>query len=150
MDTNTIDYLLSKTLGRKVFRGVFSASALPVLEEHVDYPICMVVNTDCSHKLGTHWSSLYFDSLGVGRFFDSFGRLPMYRSWINYLSGNSKLGLWQFCKADIQPCNSDACGEYCIYYLVKRHLTSLNVNDYSLMCDVTEYDVKKFVQNLFQ
>jgi len=154
MDTFTINNVLTKAMGPTVFKGVFPASDLPPVGNsnkvgRVVYPFCFVANTDCCHKSGDHWVAFYFDKEGKARYFDSFGRLPMYRDWINYMTGMSKEGLWYYNKACIQSQQSGACGEYCIYYLLKRHSTPLTVDDYTLMNNVTENDacslVKKYM-----
>lgn len=145
-----INKVLTKHLGRNVFKGVFPASQLPPVGDftgaNVDYPFCFVANTDTADKTGQHWVAFYFDKTGMARYFDSFGREPCYRDWLNYLSGNSKLGLWDYCRAEIQSLDSIACGEYCIYYLIKRHFTPLDVQDYALMSDVKEMDVINVVK----
>lgn len=114
----------------------------------ITYPFCFMANTECAHNTGAHWVAFYFDHQGTARYFDSFGRQPMYSEWMNYLTGNSKHGLWDFSKTQIQSLDSIACGQYCIYYLLKRHYTSLKVDDYLLMHNVTENDVLRLVKNL--
>jgi len=144
MDSQTINQLLTRTIGGEVFKGVFPASQLPPVGDitgaKVKYPFCFVANTDSADKNGQHWVAFYFDEEGKARYFDSFGKKPYYRDWINYLAGNSKDGLWDYCRAEIQPLDSFACGEFCIYYLLKRHFTPLHIDDYALMFEVVEAD----------
>ena len=153
MDTFTIEELLMKELGHRVFKGVHSASMLPIVGDissnrDISYPFCFVANTECQHNPGEHWVAFYFDRGGEAHYFDSFGKQPLYRAWLNYLTGNSSQGLWDYSKTQIQSLDSPACGHYCIYYLIKRHCTPLNVNDYKLMLNVSESEVLNFVNAL--
>ena len=152
MDTVTLDRLLTKALGSDIFKGVHPASNLPLVGNNtgkeIHYPFAFIENTDTADKPGAHWVAFYFDINGKGHYFDSFGKMPMYRDWQNYIQGNSKLGEWDYNIANIQPLDSTACGHFCVTYLVKRHLTGLHIGDHSLMCDVTESDVIDFTLKL--
>ena len=145
MDSQSIDRVLTRHLGKHVFKGVFPASQLPIVggygSSDLKYPFCFVANTDIAEKSGQHWVAFYFDKNGKARYFDSFGRKPYYKDWLHYLTGNSKEGLWDYNRAEIQALDSVTCGQYCIYYLLKRHSTSLDIDDYSLMMNVKERDV---------
>lgn len=148
MNTVQLNEVLSAHLSDDVFKGVHPASRLPVMSDEIKYPFCFVANTDCGHSPGQHWVAFYFDANGFGRYFDSFGRMPRHTDWINYLTGHSLHGMWDYCKAAIQSLDSEACGQYCIYYLINRHWTPLCISDYMLMHDVKESDVLDFCNAL--
>ena len=147
MDTKEIEDVLNKHMDKEVFKGVHSASQLPVMGKKIHYPFCFVCNTDNGKKSGLHWVAFYFDCRGKGHYFDSFGSYPYHKEWVNYLTGHSYVGDWDFCRAEVQPLDSDACGHYCIYYLMMRHHTPLDVSDYVLVSGVKEEDAKDFFNN---
>jgi hypothetical protein len=146
MDSDTIENILFKALGKDVFKGVFAATQLPHIDHN--YPYCYVLNFDPPCMPGSHWCAIYIDINGLPRYMDSFGRLPQYVDWVNHLSAISKSGIWVYNKAAVQSLTSTACGYYCIYYLVMRHHIPLNVTDYQIMCDLKEQDCIEFVNNL--
>lgn len=141
MDTQSINDAMRNVLSPTHFLGVFPASHLPVISESDKYPFCFIANTDGVFRQGAHWVSFYFDSRGVAHYFDSFGQAPYYSDWINYLSGNSRDGIWDYFKVQIQPYDSPFCGKYCIYYLIKRHFSPLHISDFLLMDGVSEKNV---------
>lgn len=145
-----LESILKKHLGSSVFKGVFAANNLPKPPpgESFKFPFAFVVNTECAHKSGQHWVAFYFDHLGKAHYFDSFGRLPMFRDWINYLLKHSDSGLWEYNKADIQKIDSELCGGFCVYYLICRHFTDLSVNDYILVHKLNENKLSHFVNKL--
>ncbi len=80
-------------------------------------PACIVVNTDPSHKPGTHWLAIFFGNNGIGEFFNSFGNQPA-RTFENYLTKHSRTSYYN--PVPLQHPLTSICGQYCIYYLVKR------------------------------
>lgn len=150
MDTFTVEKTLYKLLGTDIFIGAFPAGNLPTVTDSSgsEYPFCLVANTDVASKAGDHWVALYFDAKGEGHYFDSIGRAPPYRDWVNYMQAHSRHGVWDWCRADIQPLDSPLCGQFCITYLLKRHNTPLHVLDYTLMCDENKYSVQYLMHKL--
>ena len=90
-----------------------------------------IVNNQPSWRLGQHWVVLYKTEL-----FDSYGLSPTFYGFPGITKYNTKI---------IQCNNSDKCGAYCLFYIVKRfrgmaldnicHTFSENVykNDYFIM-----------------
>ena len=74
---------------------------------------------DPSSKPGSHWVAFYFTKDQKGEFFDSYGEAPggYARNFITFLELNSKE--WTSNKKQLQGMNSNVCGQYCIYYVVK-------------------------------
>lgn len=65
MNTQEINELLMAALGPKIFKGVCSASRLPVMDHNTEYPFCFVANTDDGQKNGIHWVAMFFDREGM-------------------------------------------------------------------------------------
>ena len=53
--------------------GVWSAN--DVLQNRFKRPTFLIVNTAESHKLGSHWVTIYLPDTGPVEFFDSFGQI---------------------------------------------------------------------------
>ena len=97
---------------------VFFFDLLP--EKVSRYPSAFIANVDPSSKPGSHWVAFYFTKDQKGEFFDSYGQAPGgYSGNFNtFLELNSKE--WSSNQKQLQGLNSSVCGQYCIYYVVKR------------------------------
>ena len=97
---------------------VTCADELPALVKK--RPRWFVVNTDRCGNPGLHWTVFYFPRRGPAEFSDSLGNPPehYYRRFKNVLMANGPLYL--YLKNRLQAFYSDACGQYCIYYVQQR------------------------------
>ena len=102
-------------LGQNYFCGVFASDEL---KKHkvTKYPSGYIVNTDPSHKSGSHWVAFYFDENKKGHFFCSYGNPPNDYKFDKWLSSNSKT--WSFNEQKCQSNWSTVCGQYCVFYLL--------------------------------
>lgn len=149
MDSDEIHNILQRKLPDHVFKGVVSAEDFPK-PPCGDGIFCFVSNTDCSCFEGTHWIAFYRDQTGVGHYFDSFGQKPYNKykdNWITYFEKASPYGVSYYNRC-IQEITSDNCGEFCIYYLIKRYKCHPSINDNILMDKVTDNIVEKYVNKL--
>jgi hypothetical protein len=113
MNTEQLNLLMRSDFhASKIFIGVFAADELPY---RVQYPTCLIVNSDVSLKSGTHWFAIFIDSYGRGEYFDSFGLKPWVSHHINFLNKNCKS--WNFNSETLQHMYSTLCGQYCAVYL---------------------------------
>ena len=92
----------------------------------------VISNTDTSQGPGQHWVTFYFPKRGPFEFFDSLGHRPEY-----YGVGFEKILRKQYLKnvGQLQQSNSNVCGLYCAYYVIKRHRgTTLRdfIKDYNI------------------
>ena len=138
-----IDHILRLTV--PCFKGVYSSDQLPEDTEDYGLPWCLVSNTDCSHKSGQHWVSIYFDSQGFGHYFDSYGKMPTKVAWLNYLKRKSRNGHWSMQRRVIQGLFSPFCGHYAILYLLLRHSNTVD-SDYSLMLNCNDTNIMRKLQ----
>ncbi len=85
-----------------------------------DKPGLYIVNTDYSWNGGMHWVAFNFPNHGPSEFFDSLGHEPEYYHDVyrNALIANGPSYLMTL--TPIQAEDSDACGQYCIYYTLCR------------------------------
>ena len=106
------------SIGKRQFRGVFAADRLP--RTVPQYPSSYIVNTDPASKPGTHWVAFYFPNKDQGEFFDSYGQTPEFyhRAFENFLNHNSYR--WTYNRIALQSLTSNACGQYCLWYLLHR------------------------------
>ena len=118
MDTHQIDYVLKHHSSTKpYYKGTYASDQLP--REISTVKQCYVVNTDPSNKTGSHWVAFYFEG-GKGEFFDSYGNEPSFYSstFTTFLQRNSLS--WVYNTKRVQGAVSTVCGQYCIYYIMKR------------------------------
>lgn len=132
MDGLQLFYILSQEkITSPFFQGVYSRDTLPVLQENT----CVIVNTDDSSQPGTHWLALFVNDKRELEFYDSYGKPPEF-----YNVNTTSYSDVQWNSKMFQSPTSNVCGQYCIYFLLKRcqgHsmyyiLNQLNVNDFQM------------------
>jgi len=138
LNTKQLDAVLRKRLPDE-FRGVYSSDLLP--PDCGRLPWCIILNTDCSHGQGIHWQCWFKSSQGVIHHFCSYGSHPKKLKWIEYLQANSRNGHWVMQRRRIQSEFSPFCGHYCLYYLLVRCRTPLDITDYAIMLDVNDSNI---------
>jgi hypothetical protein len=119
-----------KELKIKKFKGVFMRDELK--NGSATGNECMVINTDHSSNMGTHWTCLFIKN-GVSCYFDSYGFEPTLE-----LKDYCK-GLRYFNSFTIQKPNQVICGHYCIYVL---YALSKGVNFYDVCDELYRYSDK--------
>ena len=100
---------------------IVCADELPAVIEK--RPAFYVVNTDPCGQPGKHWIAFYFpECRGICEFYDSLGKTPGYyhERFESVLVANGPR--YAYIKDRIQALDSDVCGQYCIYFVVQRHL----------------------------
>lgn len=80
-------------------------------------PLCFVANTQTSDMSGEHWVAYYYNC-GVLEFFDSYGLSPYQLSMPTGVWSKNHDVVWN--SKSLQGLDSDVCGQYAIYFLVKR------------------------------
>lgn len=118
MDTNTLRCIVNcdPVLSQKVI-GVISADEIP--KRISSYPTAFIINTDRKRDPGRHWLAFYVTSQR-GEFFDSYGQRPsFYSGGFNDFFVVNNLTL-QYNDKRLQSMDSNACGYYCVYYLINR------------------------------
>ena len=123
-----------------IFSGVFGKNELKPITR---FPSCMIVNESNFGTRGTHWVPLYFDVNGNAEYFDSCGQTPVpdiSKFIASYTRGYVKANKLQF-----QSNGSDVCGQYCIYYLVKRCTN----NSMEKILSVSIHYIRKLMIDLF-
>ena len=113
MNTGQIENVLKNNMP-DCFVGVFSSDKLPKIKE---FPSAFVANTDPSHKSGTHWVAFYLPSQNSIEYFDTYGKSPKVPAFQKFVKGSN----WKHNSKQIQGPLSSVCGQYCIYYLMKRN-----------------------------
>ena len=132
------------------FLGCFSDDEISKL---VLKPTCfIIVNLDISLGPGSHWIALgifpnsieVFDSLG----FDIFNWTRVPCSLLTFLHNISR-SRRVFVSPRLQPDDSNMCGFYCIYYIIRRAFSPfINLTDNFDLTDFTVNDFK--LQQFFQ
>jgi len=105
---------------KPIFKGVYARDMLPKLE----WPSCIILNTDNKSGHGQHWLAIYVDKTGFGNFFDSFGSHPNQFNLTEYITRNCSY--WNYSSLQIQG-NSSLCGEYCALFLHYRVRNTLRL-----------------------
>lgn len=97
------------------FLGVFASNNIHF--ENKKFPFCFVANTKREGTAGEHWIACWASNHRVVEFFDSFGEPPpeeianLLRTHFPVVKRN---------KQPLQSPISDACGHYCVVFLVLR------------------------------
>ena len=106
MNSLQIDSILRNDyMTKHIFQGVYAVDVLP--ESCVGM---YVINTDEHDQPGQHWVAVYNDE-----YFDSFGLPPLDQRIKDFLGYNIIYN-----KVTLQPILTNACGFYCVYYLLER------------------------------
>jgi hypothetical protein len=116
MNTAEVECILRRALEplEVTFAGVFAADMVPNVSE---FPVCYVVNTDPASKAGEHWVACYAQSPVDVEFFDSYGFSVGEYSHIRIPHTITKHN-----GVSLQAFDSNACGHFCIFYLIHRGL----------------------------
>lgn len=115
MNTSELSCVLQRSLRNcKVrFLGVFPADEVPKCTSK--FPLCFVANTDAANNPGEHWVACWCESSEQFEFFDSAGMLhdvyPQLRIPYKVTQHNV---------VQLQQLSSNACGHFCIYFLLAR------------------------------
>ena len=117
MNTLEIDTLLKKhPHSRGVFKGVYARNRLPRL---LNVPSALVGNTDPDHRMGQHWVAIYIDANSRGVFYDSTGRPPFLRAYVNFMKKHCHT--WTYNTVGVQEEGSILCGHHCIFCFIQRY-----------------------------
>lgn len=107
-------YKYAKQLRIMYFRGVFMRDTLPRSPPYEKES--GIINLDSSKSIGSHWVAYFKDGYNVF-YFDSFGDLPPFQEFLNYINRTTKGGE----KYDIyynytrhQNFGSTICGKLCL------------------------------------
>ena len=116
MNSKEFDKYFVKTSG--IWSGAQPANF--ILQFPFQGPNVIILNTDESDGRGLHWVALYVPYSGPLEFFDSLGESPesyhdYFRDWL-VASGRSYMRN----EYRYQDYGTDTCGEFCVYYGVKR------------------------------
>ena len=104
---------LSDPVLAPLMQGVFPRDRLPVINT---YPAGLIANTDPHDQPGTHWVAMYFESPRESEFFDSYGFPPETYNMDTYILRE----VTYYNDKPLQGLNSDVCGDYCLFYLIRR------------------------------
>ena len=111
MNSNQIRKILwSDIEAKNVFRGVFAVDQLPRELQVGAY----IINTDEHYKPGQHWVAVYYDGT-IKEYFDSYGLPPLDRRILEFLGPK-----FVYNNIPLQKTLSNACGYYCVYYILRR------------------------------
>ncbi|KMQ82166.1 hypothetical protein RF55_23931 [Lasius niger] len=100
----------------RYYVGVFPSDKIPDIAK---FPAAMVINTDKHHEKGSHWLALYIENPKTLDFFDSFGLPPdIYGEDISRFVKTYEEVHWN--SVPVQSLTSNVCGQFCIYFIVKR------------------------------
>ncbi len=119
MDTQQLKrVMLSDNALKLRYGGVLPADYLP--ETVPSRPISYIVNVDPSSKPGSHWTAFDFSADGSAYFFDSYGNAPeQYDEHFKHFLDNNSCR-WMYNRIHLQGPLSSVCGQYCLYFLLKR------------------------------
>lgn len=144
MNSLQIDRILKNHYAtRSNYHGCYAADELKSLK--LNFPCTVVVNTDVSTKPGKHWVAIYFVNSNSLEYFDSLSEEPneqiaQFLSQFKVIK-NEKI---------LQNLFSDACGQFCIYFVVKRSLgvSFNNIVKFLYKIKNADHFVKNFVNAL--
>ena len=96
------------------YLGCYAADQIPKIEM-LNWPFSMVINESTSKNIGTHWVSVFSPNKECIFYFDSLADYPNiiiknFLEKFKYIRNNKKI---------LQNPFSDACGQFCIYFIYK-------------------------------
>ena len=145
MNSIQIEKILSNYKPLKgIYKGVFASNTIPL---DMKVPFCFIANTMREGTTGQHWIACYSDSRNTIDYFDSLAEAAPVelQHFLDQFSQVNKNTI------SLQSLFSEACGQYCIYFLVKRRKHSFITvlkKLYSLPMIEREKMVKGFLQSL--
>ncbi len=146
MNTSEIQNILRRNNASKLnFGGVYALNELPKIAKNKAY----IINLDKSYENGSHWVAIYFDKNGRGEYFDSFGLPPFLPELKDFLNRNCKM--WLYNSKRLQSKDTLVCGQYCIYFLIKRFNKKKIkdiVNEFSMSYDKNDMKVFNAIKNI--
>lgn len=142
-----LNAILSKRLPGN-FIGVFSSDLLPDVKDLKTFSL--ILNLSCSHSLGSHWQAWVKTGSGTIHHFCSYGSVPETTEWLQFLTKFSRNGHWVAQRHRIQGEFSPYCGHYCIYYIITRNKTALNVSDFQIMRHVNDTNIVQKLNSLLK
>lgn len=145
MNSDELKGVLSRTLPKDVFIGVFDASSFPVAEK---LPYCFVLHSQPMCKTEGHWVSCYVNSDRMPYYFDPLGEYPYYSKWVHFLAASSQNGFWDYNRIRVQPLTSTNCGQYNIFYLVNRYFLPNSVSNYDIISKCSDKIVDDFYREI--
>ena len=98
------------------FKGVYAIDEMKLIKT-VSYPSSFVINLDLSYKPSSHWVAVYFDRNGVGEYFDSFARHPLYE--VDHFLCSYAKG-WQYNRMQVQELYTTTCGQFVVFYIYRK------------------------------
>ena len=113
MDEHQLTAVLNGGLGN-VFKGVFSSNEFETLS--VESPAGYIFNTKPNDHPREHWVAVYIDNSGFTNYLDSYGFPPQQASFVDFL--NKRSCEWKHSNMMIQSFFTQACGQYCICFLL--------------------------------
>lgn len=134
---------------KNFYLGCFSSDNYPKSLEKFEF---FIVNKDSSKEKGSHWMIVFLSEKEI-EFFDSCGTTEEFVK--NFLNFNKPF-VCVFNKTQLQPLNSDTCGQFCIYFAFKRlsnrdqSFSNVLNKSFSLNLEKNNENVIKFCTNLFQ
>lgn len=109
MNTKQLEqYMLSDPYIKQYYGGVLAVDQLPII---VNKPEIYIVNTDPISKPGTHWVTLFVDT--ICEHFDSAG-LPPREDFMTFLTLNGPSYIYNSNR--VQHFKTNSCGLYCLFY----------------------------------
>ena len=117
MNSAQIHKILSRDpVCARYFSGVFPCDKIPAIQK---FPSVMVVNTDKHNEKGTHWLAVYIQDKKTLEFFYSYGFPPVtYGEDITRFVKMYPRIRWN--TTSLQSLTSNVCGQYCIFFIIKR------------------------------
>ena len=124
---------------KKSFLGVFPRDMLPRI---TIYPSSFIVNTHPMDQRGEHWLALFVDKNKKCEFFDSFGFSEKDYGFENYIRTFSRN--YTSNKNQIQHLDSNACGYYCIYFILLK-ARGFKMSDINNLFSIVDFNLNDFL-----
>ena len=111
-------------------------------------PCAYILNTDPHYKKGQHWVAIYIDRSNTGYYFDSYGLPPIKKEFVNFLQKHCRR--WEYNDVLLQDPGSEACGEFCLYFLIHMSYGWSMENITDSLKNNDDIQVIEYVNNLSQ
>jgi len=120
-------FQLENFLRKNIKNENFFVRPCDLLPSRFNLPASFLINLSSSQSAGSHWVSLFIDSLGRGSYFDSYGMLPTVAPIKHFIKFHCKTV--DYNSKQVQQIQSKTCGLYSAVFLLLLS-RGLSMNDF--------------------
>lgn len=119
----TIEYVEKtgkKLFGKKHFLGCFPSDLQPKTKRNI---FSIIFNLSKHNEEGSHYIAIFANKTKI-LYFDSFGNKCDNKDILKFIAKNKKNRKYRESKLEIQNCDSNFCGYFCLGFILSQELNT--------------------------